>query len=672
LKREVVLKHIAIKQPSATVIWHKDGSFNFADLIPAASPAAEKKTELPGIYIEHLDITGGAFEFLDQRLPEPARMKLDQINVALQNVSTVSNAPVATAISFRVNDAGNISITGTNTLIPVTADLRIVVDAMALAPFQPYVRQQANLALTGGAVNVTGQVSYRPPQAQFTGDVAVMDFATVDGARTNDLVQWAALAVTGIEADLAPMKVRIGEVRLKDFTANAEISADGKLNFKEVMPASAAQEKPEAAASAKTALPEIRIDAVVLENSAVRVADESVQPNFRAAIEELAGTVKGLSSLNTKRADVDLRGRIGRAPFSITGQINPLTDDLYTDLAVVFREIVLAPASPYAGKFAGYPIENGTLSLDLRYHVSQKELKGENRVLVDKLTLGEHTGSPDATKLPVKLALALLTDRHGRMDLNLPVRGRLDDPKFKIGGVILQVLQNILVKAATSPFALLGSVFGGGEDLGFVAFDPGNADWKIGEGTKLDTLAKALVDRPALTLEITGSADPVADRETLARHKMLAALKTARADELAAAGQRPPKPELLTLDKDDHQRLVRLAFARLPGLPKELRSLVISRSGRPLMSKAGKPISSRSSGDAPAAVEALTLERMETEIIKRTPVIEAELQTLAQARAKKVHEYLRRAEGLTGERLVLVAGASVQSNALARVNFSLK
>src|ERR1017187_9041990 len=172
------------------------------------------------------------------------------------------------------------------------------------------------------------------------------------------------------------------------------------------------------------------------------------------------------------------------APFSVTGKINPLASDLFVDLAISLKDNTLTPGSPYAAKYVGYPLENGALSLDLQYHVTQHELKAQNKVRVDQLRLGDASNSPDAIKLPVKLGIALLQDRHGVIALDVPLTGRLDDPKFKLMPLVMQVFMNVFTKAMTKPFAMLGSMFGGGEDLDHIAFDLGKADFTAGEVSK--------------------------------------------------------------------------------------------------------------------------------------------------------------------------------------------
>jgi len=222
---------------------------------------------------------------------------------------------------------------------------------------------------------------------------------------------------------------------------------------------------------------------------------------------------------------------------------------------LLFKNIDLIPISPYMGKYAGFPVQKGKLHLDLHWRLSSQELKAENKIVVDRLTLGQHTKSPTATKLPVKLALALLTDRHGKIDLDVPLSGRLDDPKFSVWPIVGQVVMNLLAKAATSPFTLLSKLVGGGaEDLGFIDFVPGSADLDQAGLGKIQKLAKALYERPALAVEIAPAVDPLADRDALARAKLLETLKNRQLKQLTATNQ--PALAAGTLTDEARQRLL--------------------------------------------------------------------------------------------------------------------
>ncbi len=252
--------------------------------------------------------------------------------------------------------------------------------------------------------------------------------------------------------------------------------------------------------------------------------DESIAPPVQAGLYDLTGTVKGLSSKQMARAEVDLSGKIDKvAPLKIAGTINPLTEDTFTDLTIRFDNVDLTTAAPYTGKYVGYPIRKGKLFLDLVYKVSQKQLEAENKVAVDQLTFGEKTDSPDATSLPVPLAIALLKDRQGRIDIDLPIRGDLKDPDFKYGKAVWATLGNLLTKMVASPFALMGKLVpggGDGEELQHLTFEPGSAAIKPSEMKKIDALAKGLEERPGLRLEITGTADPTRDRQAVALQRL--------------------------------------------------------------------------------------------------------------------------------------------------------
>lgn len=235
---------------------------------------------------------------------------------------------------------------------------------------------------------------------------------------------------------------------------------------------------------------------------------------FATTFYHLGGRVSGLSSDDQKFADVDLRGNLeNHSPLQITGRINPLRDDLLVDLKIAFSDIELPGISPYSGTYLGYRVDRGKLFLDLKYLIEKKQLKSENKVFIDQFTFGDKVDSPQATNLPVRLAVALLKDRKGEIHLDLPVTGRTDDPQFSIWKVVWQVVKNVFTKAATSPLSLLSSMFGGGSDLSSVAFAPGASTLPQAEADKLQKLAKALGERPGIRLEVSGFIDREKDPE---------------------------------------------------------------------------------------------------------------------------------------------------------------
>jgi hypothetical protein len=267
--------------------------------------------------------------------------------------------------------------------------------------------------------------------------------------------------------------------------------------------------------AAEPAMP-MAIKKIRLEAGRTDFTDLSITPNFSAGIKSLQGTVLGLSSNPNSRAKVELRGNVNQfSPVSISGEVNVLSAALYTDLTMDFRNMELSIFNPYSGKWAGYDIAKGKLTTEMHYKVVGRQLDAQHRIIIDQLEFGEKTASKDAVSLPVKLAVALLKDRNGVIDLPLPVSGSLDDPKFRLGSIIWKVLVNILEKAVTAPFALLGSLFGSGPDIQFIDFQPGSKDLTAAQSDKLKSMVKALQERPQIKLEIPIATVPDLDRPAL-------------------------------------------------------------------------------------------------------------------------------------------------------------
>jgi outer membrane protein OmpA-like peptidoglycan-associated protein len=351
--------------------------------------------------------------------------------------------------------------------------------------------------------------------------------------------------------------------------------------------------------------------------------DESIAPPVQAGLHDLTGTVKGLSSKQMARAEVNLSGKIDKvAPLKVAGTINPLTEDTFTDLTIRFDNVDLTTAAPYTGKYVGYPIRKGKLFLDLVYKVSQKQLEAENKVAVDQLTFGEKTDSPDATSLPVPLAIALLKDRQGRIDIDLPIRGDLKDPDFRYGKAVWATLGNLLTKMVASPFALMGKLVpggGDGEELQHLAFQPGSTTLDPKEQKKIDALMKGMEERPGLRLEITGTADPARDREALALQRLEEQLR-ARWRNKSGDAKNGDKPS-----PTDEERLIRELYDH-------------RRSQQP---------------PAPQKAEPPTVEEMKRELLATMNVEEDALRTLARTRAEQVHEQLVGEGKLSDERVFL-------------------
>jgi hypothetical protein len=438
-------------------------------------------------------------------------------------------------------------------------------DSVPLQPFQPYVGSFGRIIVRSGTLSMaatsTSRMRGSKEVSTFRGNVWVENLRLRDPALREDFTRWRRLDIKNIDYRSEPASLSIGQVLAHGMYLRSIVGPDRVTNMTHIFAADSVAPwggvgsldsmrndtsaftfvrrygvPPDSATDSATAPPppadsavpdsgamRMRIGEIRVVDGTLNFSDFSLAPNFTVGIEQLNGTIKGISSDRPASGDVDFRGQVDRyAPALIRGQVNPLSAQAYTDVTLDFKGIELTTFTPYAGKFAGYKIDRGKLSLELRYRLNDRHLIGENRIVLDQLTLGEKVESPDATSLPVKLGVALLKDSKGVIDLDIPVEGSLDDPSFKIMPVVLKALVHLFVKLVTSPFKLLGAMFGGGGDeLSYVAFAAGSDSLAEVEATKLDTLAVALVERPGLKLDVRGAAAVSVDREVLAQRAVM-------------------------------------------------------------------------------------------------------------------------------------------------------
>lgn len=387
------------------------------------------------------------------------------------------------------------------------------------------------------------------------------------------------------------------------------------------------RQPPAADRTADAPLPlDVRVGGIRLTNGRVDFTDRFVRPNYSAELTDLNGRLGAFGSASREMADVQLTGRVaGTGRLDIGGRINPTVKPLALDVQARAADIELSPLSPYAGKYAGYGIERGKLSVDVAYRIdADGRLEANNRVVLNQLTFGERIDSPTATKLPVLLAVALLKDLNGVIDVNLPVSGSLNDPEFSIGGLIGKLIVNLLAKALTSPFALLAG--GGGEESNQVDFAPGTATLNSASAQTLDKVARALTERPALKMTIVGTADLAGERDAWQRAQLEARLLAERRKELLRTGAEPDAA--MALNADDRARLLKALYqqAEIPGRPRNVPGLA-------------KDI-------PPAQMEALLRQQI--------PATPEAMRELAQQRGLVVRDALV-AKGLPSERLFLGA-----------------
>lgn len=673
--RTVAIDRIEAQQGAIKLLRDADGGMHFEHALVATPAAGRAATETASArawdVVAHqvlLDRFGADFE---DRTMEPAvKVRVADARIAAENLATAPGAKAKAEITARIGTRGRVKASAAGTARPFAAEAQVDATAIDLVALRPYVESRTNVVVTRGAMSARGRLTYAgsgpAARLRYAGNVVVSDFDSLDRPGSQALVRWKTLAVTGADLDTAPFKVAVGAVSLDKFYARLILNADGKLNVLQLLApgtdAAPAPDAPAAASTAPVATPaapaaaEARdipatIGRVQLTNGEVEFSDFFVKPNYSAHLMDLDGTVSRLSP--GQAGTVEVTAHLdGSAPVDIRGTVNPFAKRLSLDLSAKATDVDLPRLTPYAVKYAGYGIEKGKLSMEVHYKVEDRKLTATNKLVLDQLTFGERVESPTATKLPVLLAVKLLKDRNGVIDLDLPISGTLDDPKFSVWGVIVQIIGNLLVKAATAPFALLGAIVGGGgEQLAYVEFAPGLAVLTPAAEAKLATLSKALADRPALRLEAAGRAIPDADGAGLRRAALERALRVAKQKDLARSGQSAPPLEEIAIGPADTEKYLKGVY-RETDLPDKPRNFIGMQK------------------DIPPA-------EMEQRLLAGYRVDDNTLRELANDRAQAVKDWLAKKGGIAPERLFVVApklGAEgVQGEgARTRVDFAIR
>lgn len=555
---------------------------------------------------------------------------------------------------------GSVAVAGGFGVAPLHADLSWTIRSLDLLPLQPFFADRVNLRVTRAALAGQGRLILDQDgdgslRGALQGDLSLPKLATIDLVNANDFVSWDGLTLQGLDLQLQPLSIKLQQVALDNLYARVIIDPKGRFNLQQIVrgrgearrslteaaaeaPAAQGSVAPAPQAEAKAAvakppaappLPPIRIGQVLVRGGHVRFSDNFVQPRYSADLMDLHGSVTGLSSQAGTAAQVDLKGKVNDAPLVIAGTINPLLANPALAIRGSVHDMELAGLSPYSGKYVGYRIERGKLSFEADYRLENRQLQAENHLVLDQLTFGERVDSPSATTLPVQLAVALLKDRNGVIDIHLPIGGSLDDPQFSIGSVLVQVLVNLVTKAVTAPFALLGRLFGGGgEELSAVDFPAGQATVPAAAEPRLQALAKALTERPGLQLDISGRADRDADRNALSQAKLDAALRTLKRKDLAARGALVSSAEVTVTPADYPTWLAQAYAAEVALAPDPAR------------------------GDAKTPP---TIAQMEDLLRRRQIVTEDDLRALGNRRAQATKDWFVAQGAIAIERLSLVA-----------------
>jgi len=475
------------------------------------------------------------------------KANLQDFNLKLTDASTDLKKPLAFYGAVGLREGGLLTAKGK--VVPSTGavDTDLKLTKLAIAPVQPLLSKYVKLKIAAGSISGQGRLhtgagGKADPGLRYDGSLEVAELALNE--EDNDrFAHWKSVRADKLAFGLAPDVLDIAELRVIEPDATLIIENDRSFNAQRLLvkqPASDAAAKPTAAPAPAAEPFPVKVRRVRFENAKLAFTDLSLRPQFGARIYELGGVITGLSSKRDASSQIELDGRVDDFGLArIRGKLNPFVPADNTDINVVFKNVDMVSASPYSMKFAGYKIAQGKISLDLEYKVAKGQLEGNNHIVLDNLTLGERIDSPDALKLPLELALAILKDSDGRIDLGVPVSGNMNDPQFSYGSVVWKAIGNIMTKIVTSPFRALGNLFGvSGDKLESIDFDAGSDTVLPPEREKLKQVAQILAKKTQLKLSVPGQYNEPVDGAAL-RAQALRRVVLARADIKLAAGEQP-------------------------------------------------------------------------------------------------------------------------------------
>ncbi|MEQ9547986.1 MAG: DUF748 domain-containing protein [Marinobacter sp.] len=512
-----------------------------------------------------VELSNSRVQWRDRQPETPADITVEDLALTLGGVSHELEEPVRYRLQGTLAKGGSLGLEGQATLQPFTLEAGVTGSGVQLATFEPYIREAANLNVRNGQLAVDGNLDLdgqkEPLTGTFSGTAEVSGLNLTLPDSSEPLLAWQTLRLAPLEYNVHPARLEIGTITLSQPAVNVVRGGNGLHNVERIIPVSGAPAEPEAEASKedKEGKPGIifRIEQLLLEEGDVSYTDRTLDPAFTTRFDELNGTVTGISNIAPQQGKVSLRGRVdGVSDVNFEGTLGTLGTDDVSQLSLDMKNASLPTLSPYFGRYLGYGVDSGKLNVDMNYEIAGSRIDATNIIVMDRLELGQPVASEEAVSAPVKLGLALLRDSKGVIELDVPISGDLDDPDFSVGKVVMRALVNILAKAAASPFSVLGSVAElaglSGEELSQVNFLAGQIALAEGEQAKLDALADALAERPALLLNIRGVVAPQADGLALLKQRLEQqkggslsdeAWEQARQDYLA--GDRPLPPESL-------------------------------------------------------------------------------------------------------------------------------
>jgi uncharacterized protein involved in outer membrane biogenesis len=699
-KQLIAVSRIAVKGGSSTVVRAADGSLPLMAMLgpaeqgqparpPAPAPAAARPSPAPAakpwaVALARFEFGDHRLAIADQGVTPPVQLEITEIKASARDVRTDGTKPYPFDASFRVTQGGVFTARGQVVPDGTAAEATLTLAQLSLTPVQPYVGRTAAVELRSGEVSTAGQLTYRGGRGRatvtYTGSVDVDGVSLVEAGTGDPVLSWKSLHADPLRFALGPDRMEIGEVKLTGLDGKLVIFKDKSLSVAKLMkapaapagtpapatqpvgpPAPAPAPAPAAGGGAAPAFPVV-IERVRVDDGSMSFADLSLVLPFATRVHALNGVIVGLGSDPGARATVKLDGRVDEfGSVKVEGALSAYQPKAFTDIAVIFRNVPMSTFSPYSATFAGRRIQSGTMNLDLQYKIDRSALVGQNKVVLQRLQLGERVESPGAMRLPLDLAIAILSDSEGRIDIDLPVRGNVDHPEFSYGHLVWQALVTVITRVATAPFRALAGLFGGdAERVQNIVFEPGSDAVQPPEREKLQKVADVLGKRAGLKLTVHGGYEAKVDGEAL--RSLHVRQDLARRLEVKLKPAEDPGP--VAFDQVKTQRA--------------LEALLTERRGAKAVDEFEKEYEKRAGKKADRANPVLALvgrgggdrafyEALFRRLVEIAPLADAEVKDLGKRRADAIARALKERAGEAAARVVVgdtEAAGRVERNAV--------
>ena len=655
IKKELILSDIKLINPDLKFSIDKNGENNLSKFISYLQgeqkdkaskherdykKKKDEKQSRFSIFLKSLEINSGFLHFVDNSPVKKVAFDVKDFSCGVKNFILDKDTPFKFDLNAKIGVKGKIAVTGEAPSSFNTIVATIKTEDVFLPTFQGYMAGILNLDFAKGILNSKLRIEYQKEENNLgvTGDFSVDNVLMFDKFASGPFVKWKKVEAKGLSFKMNPMVLSINRVNIVRLHEEMVRYKDGSLNVARVFKVSSSEEKKPSKKNKKLNKADnkkdnnlkLNIKEVIFSLCSIRVVDKSVTPTFVREFNKISGKITGLSNSSDMRASVDISALVdNRSKLKIAGELNPLAKPIYVNVKIDIEGAGVTRFSPYAEKFLGYKIDKGKLFLHLSVKIENDQLNVDNRFILDQFELGKEVESKDAINAPIKLAIALLKDRSGKIDLDIPVSGRLDDPEFSYRSAVLTALINIFIKAATSPFSLLASVVGASESLDKIEFDYGKADLNQKAIEKLDALSKALQDRPSLKVDITGFYDPVKDKEALLKIYFMRKLKKEKFDDLSEQERRKINSlDEVIIDKEEYEKYLEAAYKHATF--KRPRNFIGLLKSQPP-------------------------EKMEQMLKEHIKIDEGDLKNLAFERAKRVANYLINNGKIDPNRIFMVA-----------------